>query len=109
MRVGEAANDSTVTLAPGETLQLCLPETPTTGYRWQVIADGSPACAIAGAAIAAPSSSAVPGRSGERCWTVTAMRAGAGVIELERRRSWEAAGTAGGVFRLHVRVGGAQR
>ena len=108
MRVGEAANDSTIALAPGETVELCLPETPTTGYRWQVIADGGPACAIADAAATAPSSS-VPGRSGERCWTVTAMRAGAGEIELERRRSWQTAGEAGGVFRLHVRVESAQR
>ena len=108
MRVGESANDSTVALAPGETLELCLPETPTTGYRWQVIADGSPACAVADTAATAPSSS-VPGRSGERCWTVTAMRAGAGAIELERRRSWQSAGEAGDVFRLHVRVGSAQR
>ena len=108
MRLGEAANDSTVTLALGETLELCLPETPTTGYRWQVTADGGPACAIADAAVAAPSSR-VPGRSGERCWRVTAMRAGAGEIELERRRSWQSAGEAGAVFRLHVRVGSAQR
>jgi inhibitor of cysteine peptidase len=108
MRVGEAANDSTVALAPGETLELCLPETPTTGYRWQVIADGSPACAITDAAVTAPSSG-VPGRGGERCWMVTAIRAGAGEIELERRRSWQTAGEAGGGFRLHVRVGSAQR
>jgi inhibitor of cysteine peptidase len=106
MRLGEAANDSTVALAPGETVELCLPETPTTGYRWQVTADGSPACAIAGAAAVAPSS-AVPGRGGERCWTVTAMRAGVGEIALERRRGWETAREGGGVFRLHIRVGGA--
>ena len=108
MRLGEAANDSTIALALGETAELCLPETPTTGYRWQVIADGSPACAIADAAVAAPSS-AVPGRSGQRCWMVTAVRAGAGEIELERRRSWQSAGEADGGFRLHIRVGSAQR
>jgi inhibitor of cysteine peptidase len=107
MRLGEAAHDSTVALAPGETLELCLPETPTTGYRWHVIADGGPACAIADAGVTAPSSS-VPGRSGERCWTVAAMGAGTGEIELQRRRSWETAGEPGAVFRLHVRVEGAQ-
>ena len=107
MRLGEAANDSTIILSPGEAVELCLPETPTTGYRWQVIADGSPVCAIARADVAAPSSS-VPGRAGERCWTVTAMRAGAGEIALERRRSWATAAEPGGVFRLHIRVGGAR-
>jgi inhibitor of cysteine peptidase len=106
MRLGEAAHDSTVALAPGESVELCLPETPTTGYRWQVVADGSPACAIAAAAVAARSSG-VPGRSGERCWTLTAIRDGAGEIALERRRSWETAGEPGGVFKLHIRVGGA--
>jgi inhibitor of cysteine peptidase len=106
MRLGEAAHDSTVALAPGESVELCLPETPTTGYRWQVVADGNPACAIAAAAAAAPSSG-VPGRGGERCWTVTAIRDGAGEIALERRRSWETAGESGGVFKLHIRVGGA--
>ena len=106
MRLGEAANGSTVALTPGDTIELCLPETPTTGYRWQVIADGSPACAIAGAAVAAASPS-VPGRAGERCWTVTAIRDGAGEIALQRRRSWETAGEQGSVFRLRIRVGGA--
>jgi len=105
MRLGEAANDSTVALAPGDTVELCLPEAPTTGYRWQVIADGSPACAIAGAAVAAPSSNA-PGRGGERCWAVTAIRDGAGEIALQRHRSWETTGKDGGIFRLHIRVGG---
>ena len=108
MRLGEAANASTVALAPGETIELCLPETPTTGYRWQVIADGSPACAITGAVVAAPPSN-VPGRSGERCWTVMAMRAGTGEIALERRRSWESATEPGALFSLHIRVGGVQR
>lgn len=108
MRLGEAANDRTITLAPGETVELCLPETPTTGYRWQVTADGGPACAIAGAAVAAPSST-MPGRSGERCWTVTAMRAGTGEIALERRRRWETAGEPGRVFRLHIRVEPSER
>jgi inhibitor of cysteine peptidase len=108
MRLGEAAHDRTIDLAPGETVELCLPETPTTGYRWQVIADGSPACAVAGTAAAAPSST-VPGRSGERCWTVTAMRAGAGEITLQRRRSWEAAAEPGTFFRLHIRVDGVAR
>jgi inhibitor of cysteine peptidase len=107
MRLGEAANGSTVALTPGETVELCLPETPTTGYRWQVVADGSPVCAVAGAPAAAPPSS-VPGRIGERCWTVTAMRAGTGEIELERRRSWDSAAEPGAVFRLHIRVKGAQ-
>lgn len=107
MRLGEAANDSTVALAPGETIELCLPETPTTGYRWQVIADGGPACAIVGAAVAAPPSS-VPGRGGERCWRVTAIRAGAGEIALERSRGWDSATEPGAVFRLHIRVEGAQ-
>ncbi|HKW52075.1 MAG TPA: protease inhibitor I42 family protein [Stellaceae bacterium] len=108
MRVGEAAHDSTVALAPGETLELCLPETPTTGYHWEVIADGSPACAIAGNARVAPSSS-MRGGGGERCWTVTAVHAGTGEIELQRRRSWEASAEPGRVFRLHVRVEHAQR
>jgi len=105
MRLGEAADDSTVALTPGETVELCLPETPTTGYRWQVVAEGSPACAIATAADA-PSSGA-PGRGGERCWTIIAIRDGAGEIALERRRSWETAGEPAGVFKLHIRVGGA--
>ncbi len=104
MRVGETGNNSTIDLALGETLEICLPETPTTGYRWQVIAAGSPVCAIASDAFTTPSSP-VPGGAGEHCWNVTAVRAGECDIELQQRRRWEAAGEPARLFTLHVRVG----
>ena len=104
MRVGESFNDSTVDLALGETLEVCLPETPSTGYRWQVTADGSPVCEITGDAFTAPSATA-PGRAGEHCWSVMAVRAGDGAIELQHRRRWQGAGEPGRIFKLHVRVG----
>jgi len=103
MRVGESFNNSTVDLVLGQTLELCLPETPSTGYRWQVTADGSPACAIVGDAFAAPSPTA-PGRGGEHCWTVTAVRAGDCAIALQHRRRWPGAAEPGRSFKLHVRV-----
>ena len=42
MRLGAAANDSMIALAPGESLELCPPDAATTGYRWTVAANGSP-------------------------------------------------------------------
>lgn len=102
MRVGESANNSTVELAVGETLEICLPETPSTGYRWQVTADGSPACAIAGDGFAVPSTA--PGRVGEHRWTVTAVHPDNCDIELQHRRPWEGAAAPGRIFKLHVRV-----
>jgi inhibitor of cysteine peptidase len=101
-RIDESFDNRTVDLAPGATLELCLPETPSTGYRWQVTSDGNPACAITDDAFTAPST--VPSGSGEHCWTVTGVRAGDGVIALQQRRRWQAPGAPGRTFTLRVRV-----
>src|SRR5260370_31569641 len=101
MRVGESFNDSTVDLALGETLEGCLPETPSTGYRWQVTADGSPACEITGDPFTAPSATA-PGRAGEHCCSAMAVRARDCDIELQHRRRWQCAGQPRRIFQLHV-------
>ena len=101
-RIDESFDNGTVDLAPGATLELCLPETPSTGYRWQVTADGSPALAIADGAFTAPST--VPGGRGERCWIVTGVHAGDGAIALQQHRHWQAPGEPGRTFKLRVRV-----
>ncbi|HEX7967188.1 MAG TPA: protease inhibitor I42 family protein [Stellaceae bacterium] len=103
MLVGESLNDQMIDLAVGETVEVRLPENPSTGFRWHVIADGKPACALVGDAFAAPSGP--PGRGGEHSWTFGAVHPGQCDIELRYRRRWEGAGDTGRSFKVHVRVG----
>jgi len=71
----------------GETLELQLPENPTTGYRWRLHSSGGPVLQLAEQSFA-PSTEAV-GASGTRCWIFRAVLAGVTRLELEQRRSWE--------------------
>jgi inhibitor of cysteine peptidase len=74
-------------LRVGETLELQLPESPTTGYRWQMRSVGGPALELTDDSFS-PASMGV-GASGVRRWRFRAALAGAARLELEHRRGWE--------------------
>jgi len=99
MRVDETANGTEIRMKVGETLDVVLAETRTTGYRWNVASDGAPVCRLGHDRFEAPS--AVPGAPGRHTWTFTAVQVGAATIELAYARSF-AGGEAARRFTLRV-------
>lgn len=101
MRADETANGSEVRLTVGETFELVLAETRTTGHRWKVELDGTPTCRLEHDRFEAPRTT--PGAPGRHTWTFTAVQAGVATIELAYARSFGSA-EAGRRFRLRVLV-----
>ncbi len=100
MRVDETANGTEIRMKVGETLDVVLAETRTTGYRWNVASDGAPVCRLERDRFEAPPA-AVPGAPGRHTWTFTAVQVGATTIELAYARSF-AGGEAARRFTLRV-------
>jgi predicted secreted protein len=99
-QLDEGADGREIELAAGDEFELTLGENPTTGFRWRVAADGSPACALVADEFRAPGE-ARPGQGGSHAWRFRAERAGESRIELSYAR---AAGDAARTFTLRVRV-----
>ena len=99
--VQEGDNGQTIEVAIGDTLEITLPETASTGFRWQVVSSGDPVCAVA-ADTRAPPGTAKPGAPGAHQWQLEARSAGEGVFKAAYRRSWES--DAGREFSIRVRV-----
>jgi inhibitor of cysteine peptidase len=100
--VGSQDNGSSLTLQTGDSLQIRLPENPTTGYRWQ-LADWDEAVAKKTRDQFFPPATAQPGAGGERVWEFVANAPGKTVLRLDNRRSWEA-GSPAQTFSLKVQV-----
>jgi inhibitor of cysteine peptidase len=77
---------STVTLRPGETLELHLEENPTTGYRWELGGGAEVGAAVDGTY---SSSGTGAGAGGVKRFTITPSRAGDTQLHATLRRSWE--------------------
>ena len=89
------------TLAPGARLRLCLPEAPTSGYRWrgvEALAADAPLQCLA-SDYAPP---AAVGGQGLRCWTFEARRAGSAALHLLLVRP--GGGSAAGRFDLRIEI-----
>ena len=102
VQVDQSSNNKETKLAVGQTLEISLPENPTTGFRWELKAAGDPACAPRGDTFDAPSPGV--GKSGTRRWRFEAVAKGTGKIELAYRRTWEQDKPPAETFRLTVRV-----
>ncbi len=92
MRADETANESEIRMNLGETLDVVLAETRTTGYRWKVASDGAPVCRLERDRFEAPP--ATPGAPGRHTWTFTAVQVGAATIELAYARPFASADAA---------------
>jgi predicted secreted protein len=98
-RIGMADNGSTVTVAPGETVEFALPEKAGTGYRW-ALAD-LPSDLTLVEERREPGDPAVPGADGHHVFRV---RVGAsGTVGARLSRAWES-GDAAGEFSVRVAV-----
>lgn len=101
--IDQSSNNTDVSVAVGEQVEIALRENPTTGFRWELKMDGAPACVPRGSTYEAPAAGV--GRAGTRRWRFEAVQAGSGVIELVYRRSFEADKPPAEVFHLAVNVG----
>jgi inhibitor of cysteine peptidase len=102
--LGESDNGKTADIAPGEMVEIRLPDNPTTGFKWVVASPSQPVCEVLPDSEYRPPERPVPGAPGERVWRVRATRSGICDIELHYLRPWQPAGAAAKRFTLHVRV-----
>jgi inhibitor of cysteine peptidase len=100
--VDETFNNRTVEVTVGKTIEVHLPENPTTGFRWQLTSDGGPACVMTDDQFIAPAGP--PGKGGDHTWKFKAIRPDEGDIEIRYRRRWENSTTASRAFKIHVKV-----
>ena len=87
LTINENNSGETLTLYPGDILELTLESNPTTGYSWQGDLD------IAGVLNVIEhgfrSKGVLPGAPGEEYWFLKAAGPGSGSLSLEYKRSWE--------------------
>lgn len=82
-----ADNGTTLSLHPGNSGELRLPETPTTGYRWS-LDPPPPILAVTEADFTPPRSTTIGG-GGERRWVIQAKTTGTATLTLKLWREWE--------------------
>jgi inhibitor of cysteine peptidase len=100
IQINEESNGTRMDLPIGETLELCLPENRTTGYKW-VLESSSDVCVLLNNSFQPGHATGEPGK---RCWQFRAERAGSGAIELTYRRTWSEEKAASRAFRLALEV-----
>lgn len=103
LHADETNDGRTVKIPSGDLLELTLAENPTTGFRWQFVEQGTPACALLEDAYDSKGTN-VPGQGGVHRWKFRAAEPGVCKIELVYRRAWEQDVAPGRSFRLKVEV-----
>lgn len=99
--IDQAASGQDFNLSPGQIVELRLPENPTTGFRWKLISDPTPACKLLSDSFAAAGNR--PGQGGNHTWTLQAEQKGECFISLTYQRSFEPSAAAQSfTVRLHV-------
>jgi predicted secreted protein len=98
-QISENDNGRDVMLASGETLDLALPETSGTGFKWDLVSNGEPAVLLESDYV---SSSKAPGSARMHRWRFRAQKSGAAKLELAYRRSWQTRPAR--VFTVNIRV-----
>ena len=102
LQLDERSNGRTVSLQIGQTVEVGLSETPSTGFRWALVAQGEPACKLISDSFEPGVKK--PGQPGVHRWQFQAATATEGAIELHSRRTWEESAVPAGVFTLLVKV-----
>ena len=102
MMIDASHSGQQVALYVGQAAELRLPENPTTGFRWFVVADGGPACRLDDNGF--HGADGPPGRGGEHVWGLVGVSAGACDLQLAYRRGFGAAAAGETGFALHVEV-----
>jgi inhibitor of cysteine peptidase len=102
LQFDERSNRSKIELNAGEEFKIILRENPTTGFRWNPISSGEPACTLLDNAFDLVGNS--PGNGGSHSWHFKAVQEGLGKIEFAYRRSWEQAKQPAQSFTLSIHV-----
>jgi predicted secreted protein len=89
LSLDESADGDQVVVSVGEEVELVLAENRTAGYRWNLVASGTPVCAVV--ADEFTPSGQFPGASGRRQWRFKAIKDGTAAIEMQYMRAWERA------------------
>ena len=84
--VGEESNGQSLELRVGDSIELELPENPTTGFRWQVVAAAEPVCEKASQAFE-PARADMPGAPGLLRCEFRVVKPGNARIELVSKRA----------------------
>lgn len=101
LRIGQDANGTLIDVRSHQVLEVTLPESRMSGYRWTL--------GVSGDSIRHVSDEFVPaqegvGGTGTHRWQFEAVAPGACRIEMSYSRPWEDAAAARDSFRLRVRV-----
>lgn len=87
VRLTETSNGEEVALAVGENFTIALPESPTTGFRWEFTKTGAPLCELLRDSFDADSQQI--GGSGTHEWRFRADAPGTATIQMELTRGWD--------------------
>jgi inhibitor of cysteine peptidase len=101
-RCSEGCNGQTIDLVVGQTIEIHLPENPTTGFRWQRTTKDLAVCRLVSDTFGA--SSGPPGHGGEHSWIFAAVRPGECDIEFHLRRRWAGSAEPARTFKIYIRV-----
>ena len=105
VRLGTDDNGREVALHTGDALCIDLPESPTTGFRWRLVAVDATVVALDEDRFDV--TSAQPGASGVRRFRFVAVGPGATDITLHRTRRWETSSEPEYTVRVTARVSAA--
>jgi|SRR5579859_6067427 len=100
LQFDESYHERDIELPVGDAFAICLPENPTTGFRWSFVSNGEPACTLLGNSF--DTAADAPGRGGSHSWRFQIAQAGHGDIELVYQRAWEREKEPARRFILHV-------
>jgi inhibitor of cysteine peptidase len=85
--IDQTQNNASVEIAVGDSLRVQLSENPTTGYRWRLLTNATPALHMVQDDFEASASE--PGGGGIKFWTFAAERPGTVALRMELLRSWQ--------------------
>jgi inhibitor of cysteine peptidase len=102
LTIDETSNGQTLEAAPGQTVEICLEENPTAGFRWRLAQADEPVGTLLRDAFE-PGRQA-PGQAGIHRWQFKVAAAGSGPVRFVYRRSWEDDSAAARVFTVTLSV-----
>ena len=102
LTIDETSNGQTLEAAPGQTVEICLEENPTAGFRWRMAEAGAPVGTLVRDAF--EPGRQTPGQPGVHRWQFKVVASGSGLVRFVYRRSWEDDAAAARVFTVTMRV-----
>ncbi len=88
IRIDQGDNGKTWRASPGDTIQILLPENPSTGYRWEAASHLEPVLRLVSSEYSAPAPASL-GSAGTRTFTLQALQPGSASLQLALKRSWD--------------------